>query len=238
MSVNRPCYYWHPRLKETPSHVSYQRNKRLNIATTSKGISHDDTLYYSQTLENKSSAPANPPTGLVVATGDELGTALAHPPKSSSEVTVGSGFEEDAAPQPVPMSLAVRVSGTFIIEAVDVTGGSEGAGSGVVHALSPQGSMVDERRLVAVAVVLVTSVVGTNDGSGFGSGLERLKADLKSCSGDVWLAGWGVGLDGGAGVVPRPNGSKDRDDGGGEAGFAGAGLELFISKLLNEEVRC
>jgi len=78
-------------------------------------------LIYSQTLENKSSFPPNPPAVLpplelfcfVVDVVVRDGAALVHPPKSSSGATVGVGLLA-GAPHPAPMSLAVRVSGTLI----------------------------------------------------------------------------------------------------------------------------
>lgn len=122
---------------------------------------------YSQTLENKSSAPLNPPAGLgggalVVVVAAETGAALVQPPKSSSVATVGAGFEvaagEEAwAPQPPPKSFGVSVSGTFM----DDDGGAAGAGSGVLHAFPPHGSMVAGSALATLAV--------TGDAAGFGA---------------------------------------------------------------------
>lgn len=77
-------------------------------------------LSYSQTLENRSSDPPNPPAGLggAVFVVEDTGAALAQPPKSSSSVTEGAGGLDAVgeAPQPAPTSLAVSVSGSFIIE--------------------------------------------------------------------------------------------------------------------------
>lgn len=155
-----------------------------------------------------------------------IGTALAHPPKSSSAATVGAGLDTvlDAAgaPQPAPMSLAVNVSGTFIIEAAVEEEGAAGAGSGVLHALLPQGSIFAENILVTVDVVADTSGFG----AGGGSGLERLKAELKSCCVDVQLGGCGAGFAAGGGELASPNGSLDTEDDGGGFGFAGADLKL------------
>lgn len=114
---------------------------------------------YSHTLEKRSSAPPNPPAGLVelfvvVVVPDDTGAALVQPPKSSSAATVGVGLGAAlGAPQPPPMSLAVKVSGTFIIDAVDgAAGAGPGVGSGVLQALPPQGSMLADIILTAVAV--------------------------------------------------------------------------------------
>lgn len=125
---------------------------------------------YSHTLEKRSSAPPNPPAGLVelvvvvaVVVPDETGAALVQPPKSSSAATVGVGLDAAlGAPQPLPMSLAVRVSGTFIIDdAVDgAARAGSGAASGVLHALPPQGSMLADIMLAAAAVAVGTSAFG------------------------------------------------------------------------------
>lgn len=66
-------------------------------------------MYYSQTLENRSSPPPNPPPagfdedaaacGGLEAAG-ETGAALLHPPKSSSGVTLGGAF--GVLPDPTP----------------------------------------------------------------------------------------------------------------------------------------
>lgn len=186
---------------------------------------------YSQTLENRSSAPPNPPAGLegalvvvvVVVVVDEMGAALAHPPKSSSAATVGAGLEpadKAGAPQPAPISLAVRVSGTFIIEAE--AAGAAGAGSGVLHALPPQGSMVlGGSTLATEEVVLATDGFGAGAGAGAG---VRLKADFNSCCGEVDVnADGGETAAGGAGAGEEsPNKSSDKGDLGG-LGFGGGG---------------
>lgn len=156
---------------------------------------------YSQTFENKSSAPLNPPPGglggippisdvvvvvvVVAVVDEETGAALVQPPKSSSAVTVVGGFGsvELGAPQPEPMSLGVSFSGTFMEDAE----GSAGAGSGVFHALLSKGSKLDESMLggTAVVVAAATSVLGAGSGPGCGrvgcGGFERLKAELSSC---------------------------------------------------------
>lgn len=107
--------------------------------------------------------------------------ALAQPPKSSSAATVGAGFEvapgEDGAPQPAPMSLAVSVSGTFIMLEVDE---AAAAGSGVLHSLPPQGSTLGIMLATETVDVEVTGF-GAGAGAGAGAGLLRLKADLSSC---------------------------------------------------------
>lgn len=195
---------------------------------------------HSQTFENKSSAPPNPPAGFVALVTPppptpppppETGAALSQPPKSSSPDIVGAGFE--GAPQPAPTSFAVRVSGTFIMEAGEgVATAPAGSGSGVLHALPPppHGSMVEERMFA------VTAGVDTLDGSGLGSGLGagggdelRLKADFISSWGDAMDMGGGGG---GAAVVvgggdERPKRSSEADGAGGCGllccGFCGGG---------------
>lgn len=88
---------------------------------------------------------------MVVVVPEVTGAALVHPPKSSSAATVGVGL---GAPQPWPMSLAVKVSGTFIAEETFDGAGraGSGAGSGVLHALPPQGSRLADIILAAAAV--------------------------------------------------------------------------------------
>lgn len=171
----------------------------------------------------------------VVLVPGEVGTALAHPPKSSSAATVGAGFEaalEDGTPQPAPMSLAVNVSGTFIIDSV--LEGTGGAGSGVLQASAPQGFA--ENMLVAVEVAAETSAFG----GGTGLGLERLKADFKSGCGDFQPGGCGAGLGAEGGGLLRPNGSLDGDDWKVCAVFAGVGLVNTEPRPLEDTdaVRC
>lgn len=180
---------------------------------------------YSQTLEKRSSAPPKPPAGLggllEVGVGPaETGAALAHPPKSSSAVTVGAGLGS-GAPQPPPMSAAVKVSGTFIIEdgaagagAGAREGAGAGAGSGVLQALPPHGSMPPDMAFAAAAVAAGTWGLGGEVCKG---GLDRLKAELIPCCGDDT-----VGFGGAAGGEERPKRSLERDDDGG-LGFEGWG---------------
>ena len=200
-------------------------------------------------MENRSSAPPNPPTGLeddaggaVGASNGEAGTALVHPPKSSSVATVGARFfdaggDVTGADQSRPTSFAVKVSGTFIIEVAvvdDVGGAGSGGSSGTFHALPPHSSMLGGSILATVEVVVET--LGFGSGSG-GSGLDMLKAAFKSFSGLDQLgargAGGGIGgrgssipngslgTDAGCGVGGRgsssPNGSLETDGGGGAA---------------------
>jgi hypothetical protein len=110
---------------------------------------------HSQTLEKRSSDPPNPPVGLLVLVDGvwlETGAALAQPPKSSSAATVGAGLGAAGAPQPLPMSCGVKVSGTFIIDAVEgAAAAGEGARSGVLHALPPHGSRLPDIMLAAAA---------------------------------------------------------------------------------------
>lgn len=133
------------------------KNSTMNISI------HYGRNAYSHTLEKRSSAPPNPPAGLVelvvvVAVPAETGAALVQPPKSSSAATVGVGL---GAPQPLPMSLGVNVSGTFIIDAVDDgAGAGSGTGSGVLQALPPQGSILAD-------IILAAAVVATGS-AGFG----------------------------------------------------------------------
>lgn len=117
---------------------------------------------------------------VVAVVDEETGAALVQPPKSSSAVTVVGGFDavELGAPQPVPISLAVSFSGTFIEDAE----GSAGAGSGVLHALPSNGSKLDDSMLGGTAVV-VAAAAGSGPGCGRvgAGGFERLKAELSSC---------------------------------------------------------
>lgn len=151
-------------------------------------------INYSQTFENKSSAPLNPPAGLVegipmsvdvLAVVEEVtGAALVQPPKSSSAVTVVGCLDEVLAPQPAPMSLGVRVSGTFImVEAEAVV--SAGAGSGLFHALASNGSQFDESMFGGMAAVVVVGGsclgAGASGAACCGAGFERLKAECNSC---------------------------------------------------------
>jgi hypothetical protein len=134
---------------------------------------------YSQTFENKSSAPPNPPAGLVEAVVEDRGAALSQPPKSSSAATVGAGLGDEAPQPPGEMSFAVMVSGTFIISAVEGAAGAAGSGSGLDHALPPpHGSMLDGGMLAVTAGVDTEGEV-TGLGAGAGNGF-RLKADFIS----------------------------------------------------------
>lgn len=110
---------------------------------------------------------------------EETGAALAQPPKSSSSATEGAGGldaeADEEAPQPAPTSLAVSVSGSFIIEEGWEAGGA--AGSGSLQAFEPQGSMAAELRLAMGAAVLTGCGGGA---AGLGAGLLRLNAELRS----------------------------------------------------------
>lgn len=135
--------------------------------------------FHSHTLENKSSLPENPPAGfgfevaLLVGAG---GGALVHPPKSSSAETVGAALVVEVGegePHPEPMSLAVIVSGTFIIdEEVCLLIGE--VTSAVFQALPPHGSMaLLESMLLTLAVL-----VGGDTGAGSLAGADRLKMEF------------------------------------------------------------
>lgn len=91
---------------------------------------------------------------LTEGVGLDTGAALAQPPKSSSASTVVGALEAGlGAPQPLPMSFGVRVSGTFIMDAVDGAGAAgEGARSAVLQALPPHGSRLPDIMLAAAAV--------------------------------------------------------------------------------------
>lgn len=181
---------------------------------------------HSQTFENKSSAPPNPPAGFVALVTPppptppppETGAALSQPPKSSSPDIVGAGFE--GAPQPAPTSFAVRVSGTFIMEAGDaVAAAPAGSGSGVLHAFPPpHGSMVEERMLA------VTVGVDTLDGSGLGSGLGAGGGDGFRLNAD-FISSWGDAMDmvggGGGGAAVVVVGGDDRSKRSSEADRTG-----------------
>lgn len=165
---------------------------------------------------------------VVVVVEDEIGAALAQPPKSSSAVTLG--FREVEAlppPQPAPMSLGVSVSGTFIIE--DAAGsGAGGSGSGVSQALPPQGSMLAEKAPAGTAGAGAGAAAGL--GAGCGAGCERLKADCSSSCGDG-TSGFGGDCFGGevvdvGGGDERPNRSLEKD------GWRRSGFILGDVKLL------
>lgn len=184
---------------------------------------------YSQTFENKSSAPPNPPGGLevvvlvvvvVAVVDEETGAALVQPPKSSSAVTVVGGCGAAlGAPQPAPMSLGVSVSGTFIM---DDAAGSDGAGSGVFHALLSKGSMFDVNMLGGTAVVVDAATsgfgagaeAGAGAGAGGGGGFDRLNADFNSSWGEAndGLGGDAAGAGAGGGDE-RPARSFAKDEG-------------------------
>jgi hypothetical protein len=163
------------------------------------------TPSYSHTLENRSSLPPKPPDLLLLVVevvAVETGAALVHPPKSSSGATDAGAADDVVAavvdvamvglvgtPQPAPMSLDVSVSGILIVLAkalVDeddcVVGGivvaaaaGAGAGSGVLQALPPQGSMLAEESML---VTFEVDVVGAAFGVGCWAVLEeRLKTD-------------------------------------------------------------
>lgn len=130
---------------------------------------------YSHTLENKSSFAANPPEAgllpLVLVVVLLTGAALVHPPKSSSGATVAAEVVvvvvvAAGAPQPAPMSREVKVSGIFIESVMEgcadvvcfAAGGARvGAGSGVLQAFPPHGSMLDEENML---VTFDVEVVG------------------------------------------------------------------------------
>jgi hypothetical protein len=123
------------------------------------------------------------------------------------------------------MSLAVRVSGTFIIEELEVPTG--GAGSGVLHALPPppQGSMLAGSALAIDAVAVDTLDLGAEADTGAGAGALILKAADNSCCGEVVAGGGGDFL-----VVvaeageENPKRSLDSDeDGGGWFGLDSGG---------------
>jgi len=147
----------------------------------------------------------------------ETGAALVQPPKSSSADTVGAGLGAAlGAPQPLPMSFGVRVSGTFIMDAVEGAAATgEGARSGVLHALPPHGSRLPDIMLAAAAfAALVAGALG--GAGGCIGGAEILNADFISCWGDVAVdfGGETVDVDAGGGEE-SPNKSFERDDDGG-----------------------
>ncbi len=141
-------------------------------------------MFYSQTLEKRSSDPPNPLDDLLFVVVElvlETGAALAQPPKSSSAATVGVGLEAAVgAPQPLPTSFGVKVSGTFIMDAVEGAAADDEAGSGVLHALPPHGSRLPDIMLaVAVLAALVLGALG--GAGGCIGGAEILNADFISC---------------------------------------------------------
>lgn len=81
------------------------------------------------------------------------------------------------APQPAPTSLAVSVSGSFIIEeGWEGAGAAAGSGSGVLQAFEPHGSIAAGLR-PGIEVVVLTGLGGS---AGLGAGLLRLNAELRS----------------------------------------------------------
>lgn len=161
-----------------------------------------------------------------------FGMALAHPPKSSSSETAGAGLVlGTGAPHPLPTSLAVRVSGTFIVEDICFAGW---AGSGAPHALPPQGSIA----LVESMFVTLEVLTGGDVAVGFGGGgEERLKMESML---DCWgaCAGAAVGAGGEAiGGGEERKSKADVDVLGGAAGdFAEPRVAPIRSKLFPEEI--
>lgn len=105
---------------------------------------------YSHTFENRSSLPPNPPAGFLVCVDvfapGVTGTALLHPPKSSSSLIFGGLLAAKLLTLPRPLFVLVaelpQPKSVFV---ADVVGGdltTVESGSGVVHtSLDPQGSI-------------------------------------------------------------------------------------------------
>lgn len=171
---------------------------------------------------------------VVAVVEDETGAALVQPPKSSSAVTVGAGFDAVlGAPQPAPTSFAVRVAGTCIMEVAGSAG--PGAGSGVFHAFVSKGSMPAESMLGGTAEVVVAG--GSTLGAG-GAGDVRLNADFISSwgegtagfGGDACLggdAGFGRDADDSGGGDDKPSRSFAKED-----GLCCAGLVVGDAKFV------
>lgn len=199
--------------------------------TTSNSLDQTGAGFYSQTFENKSSDPPNPPLGLAVfadegavgrLTGAGAGAALAQPPKSSSPETTGAGFDAAGAPHPLPKSFAVNVAGTRIESAAEGALGfgaaGAGAGSGVLQALSPQGSLMAPPNMA----VLEAAVTAGRGAGGWAAGDERLKAELLKLAAGAG-AGFGAAADVDIEGDDRPKKSLEAVVTG--AGFAGAGVD-------------
>mgnify|MGYP007135341860 CR=1 FL=1 len=138
------------------------------------------------TFENKSSAPANPPTGF-----DELvPVLLVHPPNSSSAATFGAGANPPDALGTIgwlakePQSSNVLL--VVVVVVVTVAGLGSGSGfSGVAQALASlqtlasdqlfvESVLKDPRVLVAVVVEVAVVVVVVD---GLGLLLDRLNTE-------------------------------------------------------------
>lgn len=183
-----------------------------NVAPKPRGKKTD---FYCQTLENRSSFPPNPPPGLPVPRL-KVGAALVHPPKSSSATTVGVDlvFVTAGAPQP-PISLAVNVSGTFMV--VDWALEAE-TGSGVLQASLPHASKLAENMLLTLVVL------ATGCGAGWA---ERLNMELGSTD------GVGVGLGFGTEVATGVAKSKRSPEEGGGGGGTFDTRFVFCEKLMS-----
>ena len=170
---------------------------------------HMQPLYHSQTFENRSSLPPNPPPGFdpeVAFAGGDTGAALFHPPKSSSAVTLGAagapnplfplprpGVDDEAPPQP-PKSFALGNgrAGGLADAVLEVTG----EGSGFAHAsFEPHASAVEKFDKAAGVLFTVDEDIGAV--VGFGAGAERLKADvrLREEAGGFRAVGAGTGFE-------------------------------------------
>jgi hypothetical protein len=113
------------------------------------------------------------------------------------------------------MSFGVKVSGIFIIDAVEGAGtAGEGARSGVLQALPPHGSLPADIMLAAAAVAALGA--GTLGAGGWIGGAEILNADFISCWGEVAVDLGGETIDADAvGGEESPNKSFERDEDGG-----------------------
>ena len=163
---------------------------------------------HSQTLENKSSLPPNPPPGFdpeVIFLGGDTGAALFHPPKSSSAVTLCAagapnplfpllrpGVDIDAPPQPPRLLPLGNVRAGDLADAVlDATG----EGSRFAHAsFEPHASAVE---IFDKEAGVDCTADEDSEAVGFGAGAERLKADVKSReeAGGFESAGAGIGFE-------------------------------------------
>lgn len=182
------------------------------------------------------------------------GVGSAHPPKSSSAATAGAGLVAgEGAPQPLPMSFAVKVSGTFIAD-VAFEAAAGGDGSAMLHAFPPQGSRV----LAENAFEGLTVLVGGDLTVACCGGKERLKTEVwlgEATGGEVVIVSVAVGavlacgtgeekrsnisldaLGGAAGafVDPTVDPIRSKVEGGGDVTWSGFGsgcAEISLKKL-------
>lgn len=119
---------------------------------------------YSQTFENRSSAPASPPpAGLIVLSVAVV--LLVHPPNSSSADTFGT------KPPDAPGTIGLLARDAQSFDAVLITAGFDGSGAGLggsAQALPPQTSDPPQPLLLRGSRGLDVAVVDVAGGVDFG----------------------------------------------------------------------